>query len=53
MIDAGGRDRYDYPAMTVPAPEDGGSWGQRRQNLPSEYGIGTDGQGKTGIHPGG
>ncbi|MDX1434426.1 MAG: hypothetical protein R3286_18430 [Gammaproteobacteria bacterium] len=53
MIDAGGDDRYEYPPSTVPAPANGDTWGHRRHGLPTEYGIGVDGDGDSGIHPGG
>lgn len=53
MIDAGGTDRYQYPASPHLAPGDDSRWGQRRRGLPSELGIGLDAAGESGIHVGG
>jgi len=50
MIDAGGTDHYDYPDSAHPVPSDGGRWGHRRHDLPSEHGGGLDGEGESGVH---
>jgi hypothetical protein len=50
MIDAGGKDEYNYPESSFPIPGDGKTWGHKSNNLESEYGAGIDGEGETGIH---
>jgi hypothetical protein len=54
MIDAGGVDTYQYPAMPNPAfvvPTEGGVWGWEPAMLPTEHGGGVDGEGQSGVHP--
>ena len=50
MIDAGGKDEYNYPESEFPLPGDGKTWGHKQNGLKSEYGVGIDGEGETGIH---
>jgi len=53
MLDADGTDTYNYPESEFPLPEDGQTWGHRRNGLESEFGSGIDADGgETGIHPG-
>lgn len=50
MIDAAGRDTYEYPESSFTVPTDGGTWGHARNGLPSEHGAGIDSTGETGVH---
>jgi len=52
MIDAGGADDYQLPAMSdYPRPTNTSTWGHTRFDLPSEHGSGIDDSGESGVHP--
>jgi hypothetical protein len=53
MLDGAGNDVYEYPESNFPVPDEGSQWGHARNGLESEFGVGIDGVGNTGIHPGG
>ncbi len=49
MLDAGGTDTYLYPTSAFTTPTNGGSWGKKTHDLPSEHGAGLDGEGGSGL----
>lgn len=50
FIDAGGKDVFEWPESTYPAPGDGKTWGYARGNMEFEFGSGLDREGESGIH---
>ena len=51
MIVAGSaEDVYDYPKSKFPIPGNNTTWGHKRNGLDSEYGVGIDAEGESGIH---